>query len=178
MDGRQVISVECSNHELNPSSIAVHPSGKFIVAGSCIQVLNPDLTHSHSFGVRNHGVSASHVACDSDGVVYVAGDHCIRSFNIDGHCINKYSCDFAETTSICGICIDSTNTLYASICLFDSSVFQNRVSVHSSSGKFIKYLSFDGIEPVSPGRIAGIAVDNATGVLYVCVQSSNCVIVC
>ena len=75
MEGKCVISVKCTKldgcHDL--SGIAVHPSGKVIVAGSnsCIQVLNSDLTHSHSFGVRNHGVSADHVACDSDGVVYV-----------------------------------------------------------------------------------------------------------
>ena len=180
MDGMRVISVECSDLQIhNPLGIAVHPSGKVvIVAGSCIQVLNHDLhaTHSHSFGVYNHGVTASYVACDSDGVVYVAGKHCIRSFNIDGHCINKYSCDFADATSISSICMDSTNTLYASISLFNNSgVYQKCVSVHSSSGKFIKHLTFDGIEPVSL-NFAGIAVDNTTGVLYVCDYSNNCVI--
>ena len=79
MEGRHVISVECTNIEFHdPSSgIAVHPSGKLIIAGSCIQVLNPDLSHSHSFGVHSHGISADHVACDSDGVVYVAGSNCI-----------------------------------------------------------------------------------------------------
>ena len=177
MEGRCVISVECTKRGFHgPSGIAVHPFGKVIVASSYIQVLNPDLTYSHSFGVHSHGVSGSHVACDSDGVVYVADKNCIRSFNIDGHCTSKCSYDFSNAI-INGICIDSTNTLYASISLFDSGISQNRVSVHSSSGKFIKYLSFDGIEPVLPGQIAGIAVDNATGVLYACDQSSNCVIV-
>ena len=97
-----MISVKCTKPDgcHNPSGIAVHSSGKVIVAGrnSCIQVLNPDLTHSHLFGICSHGVSESHMASDSDGVVYVAGEHCIRSFNIDGHCINKYSCDLVLTS--------------------------------------------------------------------------------
>ena len=37
MEGRRVISVECTEHGFHdPSGIAVHPSGKVIVAGSCI----------------------------------------------------------------------------------------------------------------------------------------------
>ena len=37
MEGRCVISVECTEHGFHdPSGIAVHPSGKVIVAGSCI----------------------------------------------------------------------------------------------------------------------------------------------
>ena len=73
MEGRCVISVKCTKPDgcHDPSGIAVHPSGKVIVAGrnSCIQVLNPDLTHSHSFGICSHSVSESHMA--SDGVVYM-----------------------------------------------------------------------------------------------------------
>ena len=134
-------------------------------------MLNHDLTHSHSFGVHSHGVSASHVACDSDGVVYVAGKHCIRSFNIDGHCISKYSYDFSCAT-ISGICIDSTNTLYVSSTSLDSGVLRKYVSVHSNSGKFIKCLSLD-----IHVSLAGIAVDNTTGVLYVCDYMNECVIV-
>ena len=172
MEGKSLISVECTNHRFHdPSSIAVHPSGKVIIAGSCIQVLNPDLTHSHSFGVRSHGISADHVACDSDGEVYVADNNCIRSFNIDGHCISKYSYDFSCAT-ISGICIDSTNTLYVSSTSLDSGVLRKYVSVHSNSGKFIKCLSLD-----IHVSLAGIAVDNTTGVLYVCDYVNNCVIV-
>ena len=113
MEGRCVTPVECRFHR--PSDITVHPSGKVIVTGSCIQVLNPDLSHSHSFGVCNHGVKGLYVACDSDGVVYVADNAGIRSFNIDGHCISKYSYDFALGAYISGICRDSTNMLYVSV---------------------------------------------------------------
>ena len=174
MEGRCVISVKCTNDGLrDPSGIAVHPSDKVIVAGNCIKVLNSDLTHSHSFGISSHGIIRSHVANDSHGVVYAASNHSIQSFNIDGNCISKYSYDFAEVSGIGGICIDSTNTLYVSNGLCDPGVLQNCVSVHSSSGKFIKYLSFAGIERISP---AGIAVDNTTGVLYMCDQTNNCVI--
>ena len=132
MEGRCVISVECTKHGFHdPSGIAVHPSGKVIVAGSCIQVLNHDLSHSNLFGVCSHGVSADRVACDSDGVVYVADNHCIRLFNIDGHCISKYSYDFAVVT-ISGICVDSTNTLYVSNTSSHTGVLRKCVSVHSN----------------------------------------------
>ena len=172
IEGRCVISVKCSVH--SPSSIAVNPSGKVIVGCiTCIKVLNPDLTHSHVFGVPGNGVTGNfgypHVACDSNGVVYVAYNSCIRSYNIDGHCIGKYSYNFLEISCITGICIDSTNTMYV------SAIHKNFMSVHSNSGKFIKCLDLDtfGNELAS---FAGIAVDNTTGVLYVCDYSNNCVI--
>ena len=177
MEGRCVISVECTNDEFHdPSGITVHPSGKVIVAGSCIQVLNPDLSHSHLFAVCNHGVIASHVACDSDGVVYVAGRECIRSFSIDGQWNNKCSYNVIPGTCIIGICIDSTNTLYA------LDEYKNRVSVISSSGKFIKFLKLCLGENERNKSLAGISVDNTTGALYVCASdkidtSKHCVIV-
>ena len=128
-------------------------------------MLNHDLTHSHSFGVHSHGVSASHVACDSDGVVFVADSISIQSFSIDGRCISKYSYDFIPGTSIVGICIDSTNTLYA------LDEYKKCVSVLSSSGKLIKYITYER------KLLAGIAVDKTTGTLYVCDSSNDCVIV-
>ena len=168
MEGKSLISVECTKHRLYyPSGIAVHPSGKVILVGSCIQVLNPDLTYSHSFV---HGGSP-HMACGSDGLVYVVGNYYIRSFNIDGQCINKHSYDFTEVTSINGFCIDSTNTMYVSNTSL-VNVLRKCVSVYSNSGKFIKCISLD-----NSVSLAGIAVDNTTGVLYVCDDMNDCVIV-
>ena len=177
MEGRHVISVECTNDIFyNPSGIAVHPSCKVIVTGSCIQVLNPDLSHSHLFDVCSHGAVASHVACDSDGLVYVAGRDCIQSFSIDGQCISKCLYNVIPGTFIVGICIDSTNTLYA----LDG--YKNRVSVISNSGKFIKFLKLCLGENERNKSLAGISVDNTTGALYVCASdyidtSKHCVIV-
>ena len=153
------------------SSIAVHPTGKVILAGSsnCIQVLNSDLSHSHVFRICFPcPIESPLVACDSEGVVYVAGKTCIRSFNIDGQqCIGKCSYDFILGTCISSICMDSTNTLYG---------FKKCVSMLSSSGKFIKCLRLcDEHEYKS---LAGIAVNNTTGALYVCDYSNDCVIAC
>ena len=177
MEGKHVISVECTNDIFHkPSGIAVHPSRKVIVTGSCIQVLNPDLSHSHLFDVCSHGAVASHVACDNDGVVYAAGRDCIRSFSIDGQCISKCLYNVIPGTFIVGICIDSTNTLYA----LDG--YTNRMSVISNSGKFIKFLKLCLGENERNKSLAGISVDNTTGALYVCASdhidtSKHCVIV-
>ena len=175
MEGRPVKCVECSKLPTDfnqPSSITVHPSGKVVVASmrcSSIQVLNPDLTHSHLFSHGVVGNSGSlHVACDSNGVVYVACNSCIRSFNIDGQCISNCSYNFTVGTTISGICIDSTNTLYVS----DRS--NKSVLVLSNNGKFIKCLSLDGNEQE---LITGIAIDSITGALYVCDYNNKCVIV-
>ena len=179
MEGSLVKSVDCRKPQdefYNTSSITVHPSGKVVVAGSrcrCIQVLNPDLTHSHLFSIRcdvdDDFISYPHVACGYDGVVYVAGEHCIRSFNIDGQYISKYSYNFTPGTHISGICIDdSTNTLYV------SDEGKKCVSVLSSSGKFIKCLNFDGIQNKRKS-LAGIAIDNSTGALYVCDNKNDLV---
>ena len=173
MEGSPLISVECTQSGFI-SSIAVHPTGKVILAGSstCIQVLNSDLSHSHVFSICfPRPIESPHVACGSDGVVYVACQTCIRPFNIDGQqCIGKCSYDFIlGTSSITGVCIDSTNTLYV------LHSFKKFVSVLSSSGKFIKCLNLcDEDEHKS---LAGIAINNTTGALYVCDYRNDCVIV-
>ena len=89
MEGKLVKSVTCSMKPPHPSSITVHPSGKVVVAGSdCkrIEVFNPDLTQSHLFSIHIDGDKTDDfrfplVACDNDGVVYVAGKHCIRPYD-------------------------------------------------------------------------------------------------
>ena len=108
--------------------------------------------------------------------MYVAGRECIRSFSIDGQWNNKWSYNVIPGTSIVGICIDSTNTLYA------LDRYKNCVSVISSSGKFIKFLKPCLGENEHNKSLEGIAVDNTTGALYVCAcdyidTSNNCVIV-
>ena len=159
----------------HPSSITVHPSGKVVVAGSdCkrIEVFNPDLTQSHLFGIHIDGDKTDDfrfplVACDNDGIVYVAGRHCIRSYDIDGQCINKDFYNFTEGTRISGICIDSTNTLYVSEA--------GKVSVLRSSGKFIKNLDVN-VEGEKEKIIAAITIDDTTGALYLCDYSNKRVI--
>ena len=175
MEGSPSISAKCLQSSFI-SSIAVHPTGKVILTGSigstCIQVLNSDLSHSHVFSICFPGpIEYPHVACDSDGVVYVAGETCIRSSNIDGQqCIGKFSYDFIPVkSSIHGVCIDSTNTLY----VLDK--YKKCVSVLSSSGKFIKCLKL--CDEDEHKLLAGIAVDNTTGALYVCDYRNDCVIV-
>ena len=175
IEGRLLISVDCSMPPefRSPSCIAVHPSDKVIVASrssSSIRVLNPDLTHSHIFSIHCHDdfLGSLHVACDGNGIVYVAGYSCIRSYNIDGKWISKYSYNFTLGMSIGGICIDSTNTLYV------SNGYKNCISVYSNSRKFIKCFNLDG-DKHKP--LSKIAVDNTTGALYVCDYRNNSVVV-
>ena len=174
MEGKHENTVDWSTslefHQ--PSSIAVHSTGKVVVAGGeykpCIMVLNHDLKQSDLFSIHSDGNAAGefrlpHVACGSDGVVYVAGKRCIRSYNIDGQCISKDFFSFNNPgTSISSICIDSTNILYV------SDRGNNGVSVLGSRGKLLKNLCFNGNKQQEWKSFVGIAIDNTTGALYVC----------
>ena len=69
-----------------------------------------------------------------------------------------------------GICVDSTNTVY----ITDEN---NRVSVYTSSGQFIKCCGTQGSGEGELDSPQEVAVDNTTGALYVCDFCNNRVVV-
>ena len=115
-DGRFVLAVD--NLDLkSPVGIAIHPHTKNIYVtdsyNDCIQILNPDLTLSSSFGSEGSGdgqfLNPCGVAFDSTGKVYVAdsGNHRIQVFTAEGQFLRKF-----EHSSLYDIGIDSDDVLY------------------------------------------------------------------
>ena len=183
MEGRFVKSVglegkgQLQFHK--PSIIAVHPSGKVFVADNYnhrIQVLNSDLSYSHMFGSEGSAPGQFRyprgVAINSSGVVYVTDkdNHRVQLFSADGQFISSFGSEGSQLGQLLhplGICVDSTNTVY----ITDGN---HRVSMYTSSGQFIKCF---GTQEGDLSLPQGVAVDNITGVLYVCDFSNDRVIV-
>ena len=158
----------------DPMGIAVHTLNKKVyIAELCnhrIQILNPDLTFSSSFGSRGRDDGQFQrpwdVAFDSTGKVYVVdnSNNRIQVFTEDGQFLRKFGnwgSGNGELTSPISICIDSEDVVYV------GEDANHRVSVFTCEGKFL--ISF-GTEGTGPGQFAcfrGIAVD-MNGVVYVC----------
>lgn len=191
LKGRFVTSVGDKGNGLlqfnHPSGIAVHPSGRIFVAdqnNDRIQVLYPDLKGSYLFGSEGNTPGEFRhplgVACDNSGLVYVtdSDNHRIQVFSADGQfklAFGREGFQDGQLIRPTGICIDATNTVYI-------TDLNDRVSVFSHDGKFIKCftttVSLDRERRVSLSNYAGgLAINNATGALYVCDRQKNRVIV-
>ena len=183
MEGEFVKSVgEDGNGSLqfnSPAGIAVHPSGLvFIVDESNhrIQVLHPDLSFSHMFGSHGSGPGQfdfpNDVACDSSGIVYVTDyfNHRVQLYSADGQFISSFGSQPGQLDHPHGICIDSTDTVYV-------TDYNYGVSAFSRQGQFLKcfYKQESGEGKLSFSE--GIAVDNASGNIYVCDYANHCVFV-
>ena len=172
----------------HPSGIAVHASGRVFVADSSnfrIQVLNSDLTYSHMFGSKGGAPGQFRYPCDvainSSGIVYVTDEynHRVQIFSADGVFISSFGSEGPQHGQLfqdgplylpAGICVDSNDTVYV-------ADFNHPVSMYTSSGQFIKAFGTEGSREGELDGPQGVAVDNTTGVLYVCDPSNNRVVV-
>ena len=148
--------------------IGIHPHfRKVYVADTSnhrIQILNPDLTFSSSFGGDGEDNGQFNrpydVAFDSTGNVYVVdfGNHCIQVFTAAGQFMRKFGTKGKGNGDLyfpIGISIDTDDVVYV-------TEFQNnRVSVFTCDGNFL--FSFG---PGQLGSPRGIAVDK-NGVVYI-----------
>ena len=162
-----------------PVGITVHPTtGQIFIADSNnhrIQVLNKDLTYSHSFGKR--GSSREQFNCpwdvtfDNEGYLYVTdkNNHCIKKFTSTEQYISTFSSTPGEISHPTSIIIDN-NLLYV------SEWGNHRISIFDTNGCFIhcfgKYGSGEG-EFSGP---FGITVDSL-GNLYVSDTFNNRLVV-
>ena len=153
-----------------PVGIAIHPQSKNIYVANmsdhCIQILNPDLTFSSSFGSRGSGDGQFNfvfdVAFDSTGNVYVINrdDNRIQVFKAEGQFLRKFGKQGSENKQPIGICIDSEDVVYVT----ESSNYC--VSVFTCEGKFLTSFGTQGARPGQFSILRGIAVDK-NGVVYV-----------
>ena len=163
----------------DPKGIAIHSqTGKILVADSNnhrIQVLNADLTFSHSFGKegKNDGQLQFpwDVTCDNNGDVYVVDNenHAIQKFSLDGKFLLKFGSKGDEPGKLSwpsGITVDTQNLIY----ITDDN---HAISIFKPDGTFVRRIKE---ERTAGGKVAagtslkhpiGITTDNM-GRIYVC----------
>ena len=105
---------------IEPENIVVHPSGQVLVAdynNHRVQVLNHNLSFSHSFG--SHGSQPGQfnlpydMSTDDEGMVYVTDrDNArVQKFTLQGELVAQIN---GEINHPRGIAIDGNNILYVS----------------------------------------------------------------
>ena len=159
-----------------PVGIAVHRQNKKVYVvnygNHCIQILNPDLTFSSSFGSKGSGNGQFNapydVAFDSTGNVYVAdrNNARIQVFTAEGQFLRKFGIHDGENKQPIGVCIDSEDVVYVT----ENS--NHCVSVFTCEGKFLTSFGTRGAGPGQFNNPYGIAVDK-NGVVYVADGSNN-----
>ena len=152
---KSVGSSETGNGPLQfdtPVGITVHPTtGQIFIAdinNHRIQVLNKDLTYSHSFG--QYGSSPEQfyhpwdVTFDNEGYLYVAesDNHCIKKFTSTGQYISTFSSEGSNPGQI----KDPTSILIDNNLLYVSERGNNRISVFDTNGCFIHCFGKRGSE--------------------------------
>ena len=180
MDGDCIASVgEYGSGRLQfntPSGIAISPiTGQVYIAdwfNHRIQVLNPDLTFSHSFGSEGSAngqlVNPHDIAIDSQGLVYAAdASNClIQKFSPDGKFVAQFGSEGSGPGQLnypYGITIDTAGTGLVYICDGDN----HRVSVFTSDGVFVSSFGRLGSNIDQFNAPRGLAF-NKEGLLCVC----------
>ena len=169
----------------NPDGIAISPiTGQVCIADTYnhrIQVLNPDLTFSHSFGSKGSANGQFQypydIAIDSQGLVYVAdeGNHRIQKFSPDGKFVGQFgtlgsgpgqlSCPY-------GITIDTAATGL----VYVSEHGNDCISVFTSDGVFVSRFGSRGSNIDQFIAPFGLTF-NKDGFLYVCDHMNNRLVV-
>ena len=158
-----------------PTGIAISPiTGQVYIAdwsNHRIQVLNPDLTFSHSFGseglANGHFNNPCYIATDSQGLVYVADtyNHRIQKFSPDGKFLAQFGSKGSgpgQLNGPWGITIDTAGTGL----VYVSDNGNHRVSVFTSDGVFVSSFGSKGSNIDQFESPRGLVFNK--GLLYVC----------
>ena len=188
MDGDCIASVgERGNGPLQfnrPDGLAISPiTGQVYIADWCnhrIQVLNPDLTFSHSFGsdgsANGQFEHPCSIAIDSQGLVYVAdwNNDRIQKFSPDGKFVAQFGSKGSGPGQLnrpYGITIDTAGTGL----VYVSEWYNHRVSVFTSDGVFVSSFGSKGSNIDQFSSPKGSAFNK--GLLYVCDGMNNRLVV-
>ena len=182
---KSVGSSETGNGPLqlySPIGITVHPTtGQIFIADSDnhrIQVLNKDLTYSHSFG--KYGSSPEQfndpwdVTFDNEGYLYVADtkNNCVKKFTSTGQYISTFSSGGSNPGQI----IQPTSIIIDNNLLYVSEYGNHRISIFDTNGCFIHCFGKYGSGEGEFNRPRGITVDSL-GNLYVSDTDNNRLVV-
>ena len=157
--------------------VAVCPiTGQVYVADwvdHCVQVLNPDLTFSRSFGCHGSGngqfLHPCNIAFDTDGLVYVtdSGNHRVQKFLSDGKFVAQFSggkgAGHGQLKKPTGIAIDNAGTGL----VYVSEAGNSRISVFTRDGGFVSCFGEKGDADHKLSNPIGMAF-NERGFLHVC----------
>ena len=182
MNGKLIASVGQKGSKplefTKPSGIAISPtSGHIYVAdynNHHIQVLNPDLTFSYSFG--SYGSAEGQfsypefIAIDNQGLVYVSdsGNHRIQVFTSEG----KYISQFGTGGSGPGQLQSPTGLVINNNLLYVVENGNHRVSIFTTDGQFVSSFGVHGNKKDQFYCPYGITLDNE-GYLYICDLRNN-----
>ena len=161
----------------NPRGIAFNnSSNKFYVTDNDrVQILNPDLTFSSTFGQQGSGKGQFNIpygiAFDRTGNVYVADaeNDRVQVFTAEGKFLRMFGKrgeGRGELIYPAGVAVDAKDVVYV------SERKNHRVSMFTSKGVFMR--SF-GNRGQNPGQFAcprGVCVDDS-GIVYVCDRDNN-----
>ena len=166
----------------DPRGITVHPTtGQIFIADTFnnrIQVLNKDLTYSHSFG--QYGSSPEQfyhpydMTFDNEGYLYVADsdNHCIKKFTSTG----QYISTFSSYGSNPGQIKDPTFIIVDNNILYVSEWGNNHISIFDTNGCFIHCFGKRGSGEGEFDSPCGITVDSL-GNLYISDTFNNRLVV-
>ena len=166
----------------DPRGITVHPTtGQIFIADTNnhrIQVLNKDLTYSHSFGKKGSSPEQFKYPCDvtfdNEGYLYVVdySNHCIKKFTST----EQYISTFSSYGSNPGQIKDPTSIIVDNNLLYVSEYGNHRISIFDTNGCFIHCFGKSGSGEGEFRNPFGITVDSL-GNLYVSDFGNNRLVV-
>ena len=174
MDGKLIASVYQQGSkplEFNcPCGITISPTtGHIYVAdcdNHCVQVLNPDLTFSYSFGSKGSANGQfkypRFIAIDNQGSLYVSdwGNNRIQVFTSEGKYVSTFGFGAGQLQHPIGLIINN-NLLYV------AEEYNHCVSIFTTDGQFVSSFGEKGNKKDQFNGPYGIALDNE-GYLYIC----------
>ena len=182
MDGKLIASVGRQGSkplEFNvPIGITISPTtGHIFVVdhnNHRIQVLNPDLTFSYSFGSKGSAEGQFRyprfIAIDNQGLVYVSDcyNHHIQVFTSEG----KYISQFGTRGSGPGQLQSPTGLVINNNLLYVVEYSNHCVSIFTTDGQFVSSFGGYGNKKDQFDKPHGITLDNE-GYLYICDLGNN-----
>ena len=187
MDGKSIKSVGKQGSgplEFNhPHGVTISPiTGHIYIADSGnyrIQVLNPDLTFSHTFGTKGSAEgqfnNARYAAIDRRGLVYITDteNYCIQTFTSEGQFLSQFGTKGSGPGQLnlpLGIVIDDNNLMYI------TEWGNDRISIFTTDGQFVRSFGGQGSSVGQFNVPCGITFDRE-GYLYVCDLHNNRLVV-